>query len=130
MSECANGPYLEEAAQVAAGGLQSLALLRNGTVMAWGGNLYGAIGGDSERSPVPLPVCMTLESPCQPQNYLKEVVSIAAGSTFSLALLHNGTVLAWGGTPTGSSVSARAAGPKRAMKASSSAAGSLCRSPD
>ncbi len=101
VSECPNGPYLEEATQVAAGGLQSLALLRNGTVMAWGGNLYGAIGGSSERSALPLPVCTTLESPCQPQNYLKEVVAVAAGATFSLALLHDGTVVSWGGNSDG-----------------------------
>ena len=50
VSECPDGPYLEEAAAVAAGGLQSLALLRDGSVLAWGGNLYGDIGGESERT--------------------------------------------------------------------------------
>ncbi len=96
VAECADGPYLEEVTAVSAGRLPSLALLANGTVAAWGGNLYGDLATDTERNPYPLPVCTKLESPCQPENYLREVVEIAAGADFSLARLKNGTVMAWG----------------------------------
>lgn len=113
VSECPQGPYLEEATAVAAGGLQSLALLRNGTVVAWGGNQYGDIGGESERSPVPQPVCTRLESPCEPANYLKGVVQVAAGATFSLALLSDGTVVAWGSNSYGQLGNTSSAGPEK-----------------
>ncbi len=67
----------------------SLALLNNGTVMAWGDNFYGELGdGKSGRetySDVPIPV-----------SGLSGVTAIAAGSLHSLALLSNGTVMAWG----------------------------------
>ncbi len=96
VSACPDGPYLEEVTAVSAGRLPTLALLANGTVAAWGGNLYGDLATDTERNPYPLPVCTVLESPCQPENYLREVVEIAAGADFSLARLRNGTVMAWG----------------------------------
>jgi alpha-tubulin suppressor-like RCC1 family protein len=88
---------------VAAGGGHSLALLANGTVMAWGDNEAGELGnGTTTNSSVPVKV-----SP------LKEVTAIAAAGRHSLALLANGTVMAWGenregqlgnGTTTSSSV--------------------------
>jgi alpha-tubulin suppressor-like RCC1 family protein len=96
VSECPDGPYLEEVTAVSAGRLPTLALLANGTVAAWGGNLYGDLATDTERNPYPLPVCTVVESPCKPENYLREVVEIAAGADFSLARLRNGTVMAWG----------------------------------
>jgi len=96
VSECPDGPYLEEVTAVSAGRLPTLALLANGTVAAWGGNLYGDLATDTERNAYPLPVCTVVESPCKPENYLREVVEIAAGADFSLARLRNGTVMAWG----------------------------------
>jgi alpha-tubulin suppressor-like RCC1 family protein len=96
VSECPDGPYLEEVTAVSAGRLPTLALLADGTVAAWGGNLYGDLATDTERNPYPLPVCTVLESPCKPENYLREVVEIAAGADFSLARLRDGTVMAWG----------------------------------
>ena len=96
VKECPNGPYLEEASAVAEGKAQSLALLKDGTVLAWGSNLFDPIGDETERSPVPVPVCDTAEAPCKPEHYLEEVKAIAAGAFFSLALLKNGTVVAWG----------------------------------
>lgn len=96
VKECPDGPYLEEASEVAAGGVQSLALLTNGTVVAWGDGTGGALGSNTAHSPVPVPVCVTLETPCKPENHLKEVKAIAAGVLFSMALLSNGTVMAWG----------------------------------
>ena len=103
LTSCPDGPYLEEATAVSAGVEHSLALLKDGTVMAWGNNLFGQLGSDPRtgRSSVPVPVCMTVEAPCKPENYLKEVKEIAAGGYFSLALLDNGTVLAWGWNTAG-----------------------------
>ncbi len=96
VSECAAGPYLEGVRQIAAGRLQVLALLSDGSVAAWGGNLYGDITTGIARSPYPVPVCTAVERPCKPEHRLREVVEVAAGGSFSLARLANGTVLAWG----------------------------------
>jgi len=79
-------PGLSTVTAVAAGEEHSLALLANGTVMAWGDNHEGQLGdGTTKTSAVPVPV-----------PGLSGVTAIAAGSLFSLALLSNGTVMAWG----------------------------------
>ena len=71
---------------MAAGANHSLALLSNGTVMAWGANAAGQLGdGNNTASSVPVPV-----------SGLSNVTAIAAGGEFSLALLSNGHVMAWG----------------------------------
>src|SRR5205807_9399049 len=71
---------------IAAGGAHSLALMRNGTVMAWGNNGKGQLGdGSTTNSDVPFAV-----------TGLSGVTAIAAGGGDSLALLSNGTVMAWG----------------------------------
>lgn len=74
------------ATAVAAGGRHSLALLSNGTVVAWGDNESGQLGDESfALSDVPVAV-----------KGLSGVSAVAAGANFSLALLSNGTVEAWG----------------------------------
>jgi alpha-tubulin suppressor-like RCC1 family protein len=79
-------PGIGTATAVAAGEEHSLALLANGTVLAWGDNHEGQLGnGTTVTSAVPVPV-----------KGLTGVTAIAAGSLFSLALLGNGTVMAWG----------------------------------
>ena len=81
---------------VAAGGERgtnehSLALLKNGTVMAWGYNGSGQLGnGTTTESDEPVAV----SGP-------SGVKAIAAGSEHSLALLKNGTVMAWGDNGSG-----------------------------
>ena len=71
---------------ISAGGNHSLALLANGTVMAWGANEYGQLGdGTTKESDVPVTV-----------KGLTGVRAVAAGGAHSLALLANGTVMAWG----------------------------------
>ncbi|HYB24766.1 MAG TPA: IPT/TIG domain-containing protein, partial [Solirubrobacteraceae bacterium] len=69
----------------------SLALLSDGTVMAWGANGFGQLGdGEEPQSAEPIPV-----------QGLTKVKAIAAGEDFSLALLKNGTVMAWGANESG-----------------------------
>lgn len=69
-----------------AGGSQGLALLGDGTVMAWGRNADGQLGnGSREQGDVPAPV-----------PGLGGVTAIAASYGISMALLSNGTVMDWG----------------------------------
>jgi alpha-tubulin suppressor-like RCC1 family protein len=112
-AECPESEYLTEVTAIAAGDFHVLALLKDGTVDGWGENELGQLADGSE-SPIslrPNPVCMKLESPCKPENELKEVVAIAAGEFFSLALLRNGTVMAWGENERGVLGTGKAKGP-------------------
>ena len=112
--ECPVGPYLNEVSAVsagggsrfAAGGAHSLALLSNGTVMAWGENLYGQLGDGTHSGPTACVYFVGVHyegedfSPCSATpvavSGLSGVTAIAAGDGHSLALLSNGTVMAWG----------------------------------
>jgi alpha-tubulin suppressor-like RCC1 family protein len=83
---------------IAAGELHSLALLSNGTVVAWGHNSAGELGNGTMTaySSTPVPVKGVGGS-----GVLSGVVAIAAGAQDSLALLSNGTVVAWGANEYG-----------------------------
>jgi alpha-tubulin suppressor-like RCC1 family protein len=72
---------------IAAGANHNLALLGNGSVMAWGEDKYGQLGGGS--------VGGSDEVPAQVSG-LSGVTAVSAGGAHSLALLGNGTVMAWG----------------------------------
>jgi alpha-tubulin suppressor-like RCC1 family protein len=81
---------LTGAIAVSAGYQHSLALLSDGTVMAWGDNGFNQLGisdgiGGIQSSDVPVQV-----------PGLSGVTAISAGGLFSLALLSGGTVDAWG----------------------------------
>ncbi len=76
---------------ISAGGRHSLALLADGTVVAWGYNGFGQLGdGSTLTGEVPVPV-----------SGLSGVKAVAAGGNHSLALLSNGTVMAWGDNESG-----------------------------
>jgi hypothetical protein len=119
------GKELRGVTAVAAGGGHSLALMSNGTVMAWGDNEVGELGnGTFSNSSVPVEV-----------SGLTGVTAIAAAGRHSLALLANGTVMAWGenrfgelgnGTTTNSNVPVEVTGLK---DATAIAAGSIVGSP-
>jgi alpha-tubulin suppressor-like RCC1 family protein len=87
---------LSGVAAVSAGDEHALALLQDGTVMAWGSNESGQLGdggktGFGEGSDVPVKVAGLSE----------RVTAVAAGGRFSLALLASGKVMAWGGNNSG-----------------------------
>jgi alpha-tubulin suppressor-like RCC1 family protein len=70
----------------------SLALLRDGTVRAWGSNAYGQLGDKTEtKRATPVQV----KGP-NGVGFLTDVVAVAAGDYHSLALLGDGTARAWG----------------------------------
>jgi alpha-tubulin suppressor-like RCC1 family protein len=100
VSECPSGPYLQGVAQLVSGSAYNLALLDDGTVVGWGRNKMGQLGGAVPAlvsKPIPVPVCTVVEEPCSPEHLLRGVTQIAAGRETSYALLGNGTVVAWGG---------------------------------
>ena len=81
---------LSNVTALAAGDAQSLALLSNGTVAAWGAGGMGELGdGTMTSSDVPVQV----EGPAGPA--LSNVTAISAGQLHSLALVR-GFVYAWG----------------------------------
>lgn len=82
---------LENVVALAGGDNHSLALKRNGKVMAWGGNGHGQLG---------VPSSVGTDVP-QPVPNLDDVKAIAVGSGVSLALKENGTVRAWGNNSDG-----------------------------
>jgi len=77
---------------IAAGEVHSLALLEDGTVVAWGDNEYGQLGEGSN-----------IELSNTPREVIKlsGAEAIAGGIDHSLALLPDGTVKAWGSNFTG-----------------------------
>ncbi|WP_436791186.1 RCC1 domain-containing protein [Yinghuangia sp. YIM S10712] len=82
--------------RLAAGGNHGLAVLSNGTVKAWGANDFGQLG-DGTTSSLSDPDHLTPGTVRE----LSGVTAVAAGCTFSLALLSDGTVKAWGNNFSG-----------------------------
>jgi alpha-tubulin suppressor-like RCC1 family protein len=82
---------LSEVTAISAGGAHGLALLKDGTVKAWGYNVAGQLGnGSTKDSNLPVAV-----------KALTAVKAIAAGGNHGLALLENGTLMAWGDNERG-----------------------------
>ena len=85
-------PGLTEVTAIAAGFEYSLAVLKNGTVEAWGANTDGRLGVGTQESDVDSP---------RPVLGLSGVKTVAAGWKHCLALLEDGTVMAWGSDEDG-----------------------------
>jgi alpha-tubulin suppressor-like RCC1 family protein len=109
--QCPSGPYLDEVTAISAGGAHSLALLSNGTVVAWGENESGQLGDGTHTGPASCERKGRVETerietrPCSATpvavSGLDEVTAISAGGAHSLALFSNGTVVAWGNNGKG-----------------------------
>jgi alpha-tubulin suppressor-like RCC1 family protein len=78
---------------IAAGSGYGLALLKDGTVMGWGDDDVGQLGGVVNPESCGHTPCSTTPVPV---SGLSGVKAIAAGQDHALAILHNGTVMAWG----------------------------------
>ncbi len=78
---------LDTVIAISAGAEHCLALRKDGTVWAWGNNLFGALGNSSTG--------LTSRIPVQVMK-LTNVIAIAGGRYHSLALKKDGTVWAWG----------------------------------
>ncbi len=83
-------PTQSEVVAVSAGAYHSLALLQDGTVLAWGSNEKGQLGIGSTAEERTTPVIVSI-----PSGYGK-VTAIAGGFKHNLALTDTGTVFAWG----------------------------------
>ncbi len=87
---------LTEVTAISAGSDHNLALLTNGTVMAWGENTYGELGGGTTSGPSVCSSGLPCSTTPEPVRGLPKVTAIAAGQYFSLAVLSNGRLMAWG----------------------------------
>lgn len=81
---------------IAAGGLHSLALCADGTVVSWGEGLSGQLG-DGSFVPRNLPVAVSTSGILAS----KSVIAIAAGGNHSVVLCHDGTIATWGDDSSG-----------------------------
>ena len=99
-----------------AGGGANLALLSNGTVMAWGLNGAGQLGDGSATGPREC-YANAGQTSCSPTpvavSGVTGAVGIAAGFEHSLALLGNGTVMAWGANSSGQLANGNTTGPSK-----------------
>ena len=86
---------VSNAIQVAAASRHSLALLSNGTVLAWGDNSLGQLGIGNTAGPDKCGALGCSKSPLTVPG-LSNVIAISAAGYYSLALLADGTVMAWG----------------------------------
>ncbi len=83
---------------IAAGFEWSMALCSDGTMVSWGYNSVGQLGDGTETNRT-VPVAVST-SPGTSALFGKSVVGMAAGSSHTLALCSDGTVVAWGSNST------------------------------
>jgi alpha-tubulin suppressor-like RCC1 family protein len=90
---------------LASRGQTTLALRSDGSVLAWGGNGNGQLGNDSadnENKPIQVRCGDVSGSAfCSSTGHLQGVTAVATGTSHSLALLNDGTVVAWGANGNG-----------------------------
>lgn len=80
-------PGLADVSAISAGSTHTLALLKDGTVRAWGENRWGEVGDGTTTN---------RDAPVTVPGVGKAVAVAAGGNGFSAALLADGTVMTWG----------------------------------
>lgn len=93
-------PYLQGIVAIEAGTSHSLALVDNGTVLAWGAGGSGRLGTGT-MADEPAPAWVVTGAQGSESGLLEDVQAISAGAAHSLALLEDGTVYAWGSGGSG-----------------------------
>ncbi|WP_068468395.1 PKD-like domain-containing protein [Candidatus Protochlamydia phocaeensis] len=88
------GTPFTDVVSIAGGGAHSLALKSDGTVWAWGINNFGQLGNGTNTSSN-LPVQVGGGTP------LTDIIAIAGGGSYSLAVRSDGTVWMWGANTLG-----------------------------
>ena len=87
---------LKDVVEIASGSADAYALLKNGTVWAWGDNSLGQLGnGECDSTTGSRSVCLGSDIPRKVPG-LTDVVAIAAGGDSGYALRRDGSVWAWG----------------------------------
>jgi len=90
-----NESYLSNIEAIAAGYAFSLALDKDGHVWAWGDNSKGQLG-NSSTSKQTTPIEVKTGEQNDNSTYLSNIVAIAAGYQFSLAVDEEGNIWSWG----------------------------------
>ena len=85
-------PGINNAVAIASGERLNLALLADGTVLMWGKNFY-ALNGDGKGDQGP--GCECVDSP-KPVPGITGAMAISASPDIAMALISDGTVMAWG----------------------------------
>ncbi|MFC1742707.1 RCC1 domain-containing protein [Candidatus Riflebacteria bacterium] len=80
---------LSDVVAVAVGGIHSLALKTDGTVWAWGSNMFGQLGNGEDGDETPITTPFKIAN-------LSGIKAIAAGFAHNLALDSDGAVWTWG----------------------------------
>ena len=92
----ASGNPLTDISAITAGHSHSIALRENGTLLAWGNNRRGQLGdGTTSNKLTPVHVRYADGTP------VDQVVDVTAGWSHTVALLSDGTLLAWGSNQYG-----------------------------
>jgi len=89
------GP-LSNVTQISTGVSHTCALLTDGTVECWGGNLFGALGNVGSSSPTPVQVTGVGGS-----GLLSDAIQISTGDDDTCALRSDNTVVCWGYNESG-----------------------------
>jgi len=91
------GPYLKDIVQISSGAASTTALDKNGNVYAWGLQTGGRLGNNQQGAAnISTPVQVLTGDQMSGSGFLEDIVQIAAGENFTLALDKNGQVWSWG----------------------------------
>ncbi|MCL2149493.1 MAG: hypothetical protein FWH51_00975 [Dehalococcoidia bacterium] len=88
--------FLTGITAVATGQDHTVALKEDGTVWTWGYNFYGQIGDGTNGVGTNRNVPVQVIDPTDGTGFLTDIVAVAAGSYYTVALKEDGTVCAWG----------------------------------